>query len=303
MPQVYIRWVKFLSGSFLYILFGFAGSARAKQGSEASVGNWPLKPIPSYASTEGTVSYHSIPFDFGDKRSGERLISLKKYGVAAEPFYARTDGQNAPYYKCVCKSDGTIFTREGVARKLKLVNASLKKYGFELYVLDAYRPVSCQNALWTYFIGRAKELLKSPSQSDLVDFAAKYCSDPRKFDKNDQTTWPTHSTGGAVDLTLRSTNTNQQAYMGGIFDDASNQSSSRFYEERKENEMSSSDFEARKNRRILYWAMTEAGFQNYANEWWHYDFGTQLWAKKTNRLDPSKDVKAFYGTMDDPQMK
>jgi D-alanyl-D-alanine dipeptidase len=292
----------------LLCLFGsVSGAASSKATSidpaDPYANDWGKKPIPTYASTEGTASYHTIPFDFGDKRSKERLITLSKTKIASEPFYAREDGLNAPYYSCVCKSDGSTLTREGIAQKLERVNSALKKYGFELLVLDAYRPVSCQRALWDYFIERGKEVLKNASEKDLVDFAAKYCSDPRKFDKSDQTTWPTHSTGGAVDLTLRARITKQQAYMGGIFDDASSQSASTYFENKKDEDLSASDVEARKNRRILYWAMTEAGFQNYANEWWHYDYGTQLWAKKTNRLDPNKNVKAFYGTMEDPRME
>jgi hypothetical protein len=31
------------------------------------------------------------------------------------------------------------------------------------------------------------------------------------------------------------------------------------------------------NRKLLYNAMTRAGFTNYPEEWWHYDFGNQFW--------------------------
>ncbi|WP_243737176.1 M15 family metallopeptidase [Halomonas ventosae] len=29
---------------------------------------------------------------------------------------------------------------------------------------------------------------------------------------------------------------------------------------------------------MLYHAMRGAGFSNLPSEWWHYDFGNQLWA-------------------------
>ena len=32
------------------------------------------------------------------------------------------------------------------------------------------------------------------------------------------------------------------------------------------------------NRRLLFHAMTGAGFTNYRGEWWHFDFGNQRWA-------------------------
>ncbi|MGV8547019.1 M15 family metallopeptidase, partial [Pseudomonas aeruginosa] len=37
----------------------------------------------------------------------------------------------------------------------------------------------------------------------------------------------------------------------------------------------------RDHRRLLYHAMLDAGFSNLPSEWWHYDFGDQLWAWHT----------------------
>ena len=34
----------------------------------------------------------------------------------------------------------------------------------------------------------------------------------------------------------------------------------------------------RDNRRILYWAMTKAGFTNLPTECWHFDYGNRNWA-------------------------
>ena len=35
--------------------------------------------------------------------------------------------------------------------------------------------------------------------------------------------------------------------------------------------------------------MTEAGFQNYEEEWWHYDYGNVTWARKAHKQ------QAIYG--------
>jgi D-alanyl-D-alanine dipeptidase len=43
--------------------------------------------------------------------------------------------------------------------------------------------------------------------------------------------------------------------------------------------------EARQNRRILYNAMTQAGFQPYADEWWHYNSPKSQMGAKTAGLD------------------
>ena len=53
--------------------------------------------------------------------------------------------------------------------------------------------------------------------------------------------------------------------------------------------MSFSNEEARANRRMLYWLMIEAGFTNHPDEWWHYSYGDQMWAKLSNK------PAAFYG--------
>ena len=44
-----------------------------------------------------------------------------------------------------------------------------------------------------------------------------------------------------------------------------------------------------KNRCILFHSMKEAGFQNYEEEWWHYDYGNVTWARKAHKL------QAIYG--------
>jgi D-alanyl-D-alanine dipeptidase len=44
-----------------------------------------------------------------------------------------------------------------------------------------------------------------------------------------------------------------------------------------------SDEEARANRRLLHWVMAEEGFAGHPDEWWHFSFGDQLWAKLEGR--------------------
>ena len=36
--------------------------------------------------------------------------------------------------------------------------------------------------------------------------------------------------------------------------------------------------EQQQNRKILFDAMTAAGFTNYPAEWWHYSYGDRMWA-------------------------
>jgi D-alanyl-D-alanine dipeptidase len=41
----------------------------------------------------------------------------------------------------------------------------------------------------------------------------------------------------------------------------------------------------RENRKLLFDAMTKAGFINYPLEWWHYSFGDVHWAAYTNHTE------------------
>jgi D-alanyl-D-alanine dipeptidase len=53
--------------------------------------------------------------------------------------------------------------------------------------------------------------------------------------------------------------------------------------------MSFSDEEARANRRLLHWVMAEEDFAGHPDEWWHFSWGDQMWAKL------SGEMAAHYG--------
>jgi D-alanyl-D-alanine dipeptidase len=243
-----------------------------------------LKPLPAELRPGPTaLDYHIIPIDLTSAQNKEELVDLRSYAIAGEQYYSRADGLNPPYYKAICLHDhGALLCRKTVADKLKQVNAQLNPYGVELYVYDSYRPIECQRSLWSYFVKVAKEK------------AGQYCSDPSVFNGKDFRTWPTHTTGGAVDLTLRSLSNQQVLYMGTVFDEASPASYTSTFEQSSDEDNSASVIEARRNRRLLYWAMHSQGFANYPYEWWHYDYGTQMWAKNSNQFGHPQS-KAFYG--------
>ena len=45
----------------------------------------------------------------------------------------------------------------------------------------------------------------------------------------------------------------------------------------------SAELRALGNRRLLYHVMVSAGFTNYPDEWWHFDYGNQNWALMSGR--------------------
>ena len=69
--------------------------------------------------------------------------------------------------------------------------------------------------------------------------------------------------------------------MGSGFDDLTDKAHTRYYEECPH--LTSEEKKFRENRRILYYAMQEAGFVNYRNEWWHYAYGDRAWGRATGK--------------------
>jgi D-alanyl-D-alanine dipeptidase len=261
------------------------------------------KRLPPVQGNVTALNYHEIPIDLDDPRDKEPLVVLKDYGIAGEAFYARNDGLNFPYQSCICPQDGALKARKSVAEKLHSANVVLSPLGLEVFVLDSYRPVSCQKKLWDFFLAEAKRMLgPSATPEQLVEYAGKFCSNPTSYDAKNFKTWPTHLTGGAVDLTLRRVQTGELLYMGGIFDDASDISVTRNYENSPAQDSPASAVEAQRNRRLLYWIMTAEGFANYPNEWWHFDYGNQMWVKNRDAkqsADPYAEHwgNAFYGAI------
>jgi zinc D-Ala-D-Ala dipeptidase len=263
---------------------------------EDSSGTLSARPIPRKQANVSALNYHEIEIDATDPRNREPLVKLADYGIAGQAYYSRKDGLNAPYYSCICEGDKALAARKSVAEKLQRINKRLAAVGLELFVLDAYRTVSCQRKLWDYFMLEAKRILATDSEARLREYAGKFCSNPTSFDARNYRTWPTHVTGGAVDLCLRRTGSGELLYMGGIFDDATDLSNTCYFEDSSADcdRRGASALEAMRNRRLLYWSMRQEGFANFANEWWHYDFGNQMWVG--NRPDKQAGC-AFYGAI------
>ena len=151
-------------------------------------------------------------------------------GISSESYYARTDSLNAPYGRAMTGALKRVQCRKSVAARLLEVDRVLKPHGLAVHVWDGFRPLACQKSLWDYFMQEAKDTLKDPSPTERYQHVSKYCSDPTRFDPEDSTTWPTHVTGGAVDLTLKRLATGELMFMGSIFDETSAVSHTDYFE-------------------------------------------------------------------------
>ena len=117
---------------------------------------------------------------------------------------------------------------------LSLATEIAKKQKLILKIFDAYRPVYVQEKLW--------ECLPDPN----------FIAPPTKGSP--------HSRGVAVDLTLENLN-GEELDMGTDFDEFSRLSYHGCLD------ISSESY---RNRLLLLGIMTDAGWDFYRNEWWHY---------------------------------
>ncbi len=241
------------------------------------------RPIPGIEDArKARKGYRQLPINRADPRGAETVREVRDAGLKGENYYFTP--MNPPYWR---KCDGAIeglYLRETVLAKLLKVNARLAEAGLALFIHDAWRPQSVQaffHDVWMPGeLSRRNPQLKGAALREEVE---RYWAAP-SIDANSPAP---HETGAATDLTLVWKN-GRSAWMGSIFDDLTALAHRDRFENLSDNALSFSDEEARANRRLLHWVMIEEGFAGHPDEWWHYSFGDQLWAKLTGGT-------AFYG--------
>ncbi|MEM7489668.1 MAG: M15 family metallopeptidase [Pseudomonadota bacterium] len=135
--------------------------------------------------------------------------------------------------------------------------------------------------MWAWALAKFTDEHPHLGEAELVALTSQYSSDPRRFDPDDPTTWPTHASGGSVDVMLRSLDDGVVLNMGAAFDELGDIAHTDHLERLLRDGQIDPDAPALRNRRLLYNTMTTAGFANYPAEFWHYDFGNQMHAFNT----------------------
>lgn len=193
-----------------------------------------------------------------------------------EPLVTLEDGHGSLRVRSLYAEQGipgapdTVSVRSGVRDRLLVAAATLRDYGATLVIFDGYRPLVVQQYLYdSYYqqVARERPELTVEAITAIVrQFVAAPTPDPLRP--------PPHRTGGAVDVYLVDAATGAELPMGTEADEVSPLSVTYAFESAPQEPFT-------RNRRLLFHAMTGAGFANYPGEWWHFDFGNQRWANIT----------------------
>jgi D-alanyl-D-alanine dipeptidase len=256
----------------------------------ASLANLRERPVPDLSQVRMRKhGYRDMPIDARHVRASDPLRAVADFGVQGRCYYAHA--RNPPYWQRVAGAIETVYARSSVAELLQSVNHRLAPAGLRLHLYDAWRPRAVQAHFYESWLPaqlrqRRPDLSGAALQAEVARYWAKPTDDPLSP--------APHATGAAIDLTL-AWDDGEPLFMGSMFDDASSISATEHCERREPADWSFSAEEARANRRLLYWVMMEAGFANHPDEWWHYSWGDQLWAKLTGRQ------AAIYGLAAPPE--
>ena len=216
-----------------------------------------------------------IPIRRDNALFGEALVEAREQGLKGENFYA--GDRNPPYWHRVGGATDKLLLRRSVAEKLRTVNRRAGEAGLELFLFDAWRP----RAVQAYFhdVWMPQQLQRRDpglTGARLTEEVERYWSAPSA----DENSPAPHATGAAADLTLRWKD-GETLWMGSLFDDVTQLAGRDRFESLTPDNFSFSDREARANRRLLHWLMTEEGFAGHPDEWWHFSWGDQMWAALT----------------------
>jgi D-alanyl-D-alanine dipeptidase len=225
-----------------------------------------FKPIPKEKSIDGWKSEKI-------NSSDEKLVKIngkyENYFVIIPKYYQH-------------KIKGAIedmYMREGVLSLLMKASLMLP-VGYKFVIWDIWRPVEVQESLFDFYKHKFKEKFPKFNDEELLDYTQKFVSLPSMDAKKPSP----HLTGGSIDLTIQN-DKGEILDMGTIFDEMDEKTKMRYYEVKieKGEVLTRKETEILQNRRLLYHVMTSAGFSNYPEEWWHFDYGNQFWAKITGK--------------------
>ena len=207
------------------------------------------------------------------EESGEPLVDLADYGFVLEP----------AYYNDGLSDTSEMYLRKAVAERLEAVREELSPLNFKIW--DGWRSREVQQNIYMKYWKEMESKHPDWTEEQLreqVGIFVTIATDPNRI--------PIHSTGGAVDLTLVD-ESGAELDMGTRFDHFGPEAAAFYFEQDGDNET------ARDHRRILREALTQAYFRYDENEWWHFDYGNQVWAAALDK------PKAIYNEVKQKELR
>lgn len=150
--------------------------------------------------------------------------------------------------------------RADVARRLEIADSFLGPVS--LVVVEGHRATTVQERFWNHRYAEVRLAHPDWSPEEVTAETARFVAPPDGH--------PPHSTGGAVDVILTAGG-GAEIDMGSALNDPGPKMA-------MDAEVGA---EARVWRDRLSGAMSEAGFVDYPYEWWHFSYGDQYWAWRT----------------------
>jgi zinc D-Ala-D-Ala dipeptidase len=253
------------------------------------------------------------------RESGEPLVALgpnsKYLDIFTNSIYFG-ELPDSPYFQE--RFDGsliTIYVRESVAEQLRKAQ-SLLPQGTYLIAYDGFRTLEVQKALFDRYYQALQNLHDDWGETELTTETQKYVSLP----SFDETRPSPHNTGGAIDVALfqlpldidlevqkianaieiaqpdqkvqlqmlKASLIRQHAQIldfGTPFDWGGIEASLCYFEQlQTERDLTNNEVQARDNRRLLYNVMKSVGFEQYLDEWWHFNSKKSQMGAKTAEL-------------------
>jgi len=230
--------------------------------------------------------YQRIPI----QECGEPLVALSAdvFSLIEPHPYAAL---GAPY-----GDKSPFLVRQSVCDRLLQAQQQLQRThpDWRIQIFDAYRPIAVQQFMVDYtFTQLVQEKGLNPKQLTAEQRAAIYelVLEFWAIPSADPATPPPHSTGAAIDVTFAD-ETGLPVDMGSPIDEVSPRS----YPDYFANGTDEAEKRYHQRRTLLRQVMTEAGFIQHPNEWWHFSFGDQMWAWRMQQAGRER-VIAQYGAI------
>ena len=211
------------------------------------------------------------------KDCGEPLVVLSENDFVLEPMYFNWEYCEEPEIKL----RNGVYERLMRAREFLRLRAGFEKHNFKIW--DGFRTLKTQTILYETYYDELRVQNGDWSESQLHEAVQIFVSRPSR----DKALPAPHNTGGAVDLTIIDSAGNELD-MGTKFDEFNERSYTNHFAGFED--LNSKKFH--NNRMLFIEIMSQAGFVNYHEEWWHFSFGDQAWAAEKG-LDES-----IYGSLE-----